>query len=145
MNGLLLVGVVSAFSQEPRQMYDINNIINKNDFEKIVQFILNNGDRLTYCQMYNNNPHYSLEDFHIYLNPISQWINTGEDYLSYSVSDYDNITIQDWNSPHRYYKITLLNEKVYIWNPDEFEQKSYEGELLKKYIPKLKSLIGERK
>ncbi|MDR1614327.1 MAG: hypothetical protein LBS26_02030 [Campylobacteraceae bacterium] len=71
--GLLLAGMV--FSKESGQMKDMGRILTKNDFEKIAQFILDNGDRQTYSQKYNNNPHYSLEDFHIYLDPVSQTIN----------------------------------------------------------------------
>jgi glycyl-tRNA synthetase alpha subunit len=144
IGGLLLAGMVAISSQENSYppIRDINGILSKNDFEEIVQFILNNGDGKIYCQMYNNNPHYALEDFHIYLDPVSQWINFRWDDLSYSVSDYNKIVIEDWNSPHRYYDIILANERVYLTNSYEVAPKEY-YELLEKYITKLKSLIGK--
>jgi hypothetical protein len=39
----------------------------------------------------------------------------------------------------------LKDEKVYISNPHGFRQKPYENELLKKYIPQIKSLIEKGK
>jgi hypothetical protein len=113
-------------------MHDISQIVTESDFEKIAQFVLDNGNRIIYCQMYNDSPHYSLEDFHIYLDPISQSIESllsGKNSL-YSVNYYNTIVIQDWNSPHVYYRILLKDEKVYIHNPYGFEQKYYENELL---------------
>jgi hypothetical protein len=136
MNGLLLASIVSNFSQELQQMHDISNILSKQDFEEITQFILTNGDRETYSNKYNNNPHYLHEEIHIYLDPISQWINFDRT-LSYNINDYNRITIEDRNSFQRFYRILLQDEKVYIYNL------FYENELVEKYIPKLKSLIGQ--
>ena len=130
----------------PRLSRDINKIFNVNDFKRIVQYILDNGDRQTYNNMYNNNPHYSLKDFDIYLDPISQWINFRKEYLSAEVNHYNRITIMDWNSKHViYYRIMLYNEKVWIYNLYEVEQTNYEKEIINKYIPKLKLLIDKEK
>jgi hypothetical protein len=145
MNVILLSSVVSGIPQETQQMYDISNILNKNDFEKIIQFVLTSGDRATYCNMYNNNPHYPHEEFHIYLNPISRRINFLKENLSYNVSDYNSIVIQDWKSIHTYYHLLLQNDKVYIHNIYHADPESYKNELIKKYIPVLESLIGIEK
>jgi hypothetical protein len=141
----LLAGAVSAFSQENPFRRDISGIVSKQDFEKIAAFVLTAGDRKTYCQMYNNNPHYQIEDFHVYLNPVSQRINWDSDNLSFSVGDYNVILIQDWNSPHIYYDIRLLKKKVYIDNVYKFDPEYYEDKLIRKYIPKLKLLAGGEK
>ena len=121
---------------------DISDIVSKQTFEEIVQYILSNGDRMTYCNMYNNSPHYGLERIDIYLNPISQFINM--EALSWSVSDYETITIKDWDSRHTYYDIRLVEERVYIYNPHEVEPAGYENDILKEYVPKLKLLIGRQ-
>jgi hypothetical protein len=144
IGGLLLAGMAAVFSQGNSYppVSDLSGILSKNDFEEIMQFILDKGDRMTYCQMYNNSPHYALEDFHIYLNPVSQWINLWGHDLSYAVSDYDEIVIQDWNTPQIYYHIALAYESVHLRYSDEVAPKAYYA-LLKKYIPKLKSLIGK--
>ena len=93
--------------------------------------------------MYNHNPHYRLENFDIYLNPISQWVNWTEEHLSFLISDYDVIVIHDRNNSPAYYNIRLYNGKVWIYNTDRVEHINYENELLTKYIPKLKLLIYE--
>ena len=140
INCLLLISMVSGYSQEPREMYDISNIMSKKEFQNIAQFILSNGDRSTYCTLYNNNPHYSHKDFEIYLNPIPQKINYPGS-LSINVEDYHVIVIHDWKSRHKYYDIQLRGKKVYINNIYKVDRKSYESDLLNRYIPILKSLI----
>ena len=146
-SGLLLVSMISGFSQKSQKRYDMNDncyeisdIINKKDFEKIAEFILTNGDRQTYCNMYNNNPHYNYESINIYLNPISQKINLFcAD--SYNVSDYNCIVIQDKNSTYLYYHIKLQKNSVYIYNVYDNELESYKNDIVNEYIPILKSLI----
>ena len=140
--GFLLAGSICAFSQKNQLINrDISEILDKNDFEKIMKFILTNGDRQTYCQKYNNNPHYVLDGFDIYLDPISQWINYTKDSLSYSVDHYDKIVIMDWNSTYIYYHLKLSNGRVYIYDIYKVQSEKFENEMIKKYIPKLKSLI----
>ncbi len=39
------------------------------NFDRIVRFILERGDRLTWCNMYNLNPHLQLPGFDAFLNP----------------------------------------------------------------------------
>ena len=142
--GFLIGCVIPAISQEDSRLSrDISEILSVLDFERIVQFILDNGGRKTYSNMYNHNPHYRLENFDIYLNPISQWLNWTEEHLSFLVSDYDVIVIHDRNNSPAYYSIKLYNGKVWMYNTDRVEHTNYENELLTKYIPKLKLLIDE--
>jgi hypothetical protein len=42
------------------------------NFTRIRQFILRQGQRQTYCQKYNNNPHWAFNGFNAYLNPPDQ-------------------------------------------------------------------------
>ncbi|MDR1877072.1 MAG: hypothetical protein LBQ84_05560 [Flavobacteriaceae bacterium] len=113
--GLIIFNILcfnfAAFAQ------DINSILDKQKFETIVQFILTNGDRETYCQMYNNSPHYEYEEgIDIYLDPINQRINFTEEHLSYNISDYNEIVIYDSEEVYgtRYFDIRLKNERVFI-------------------------------
>ena len=46
-----------------------NKIITRANLIKIKEFILKNGFRSTYCNMYNNNPAFHGKNFHFYLNP----------------------------------------------------------------------------
>ncbi len=38
-------------------------------FLKIKALVLTKGDRQTYCDMYNDNPHYGIKDFDVFLDP----------------------------------------------------------------------------
>ena len=48
---------------------DEEKIINKHNLDRIKQFILKQGRRCTYSQMYNNNPCYEIGPYLYYLNP----------------------------------------------------------------------------
>ncbi len=39
------------------------------NFQKIKRFLLQYGDRKTYCNRYNNNPHYVFPHVEVFLNP----------------------------------------------------------------------------
>jgi hypothetical protein len=128
------------------QTIDISNFLSKDKFEKIVGFVLKNGDRKTYCNIYNNSPHYKLEDFNIYLNPVEQKINIVQESLSGTISDYNSITIYDCNADgkFRYYYIRLADEQVFLdsyryQNEEEFNftKKAF----LRIYYPKIEREI----
>jgi hypothetical protein len=44
-------------------------ILNKNILDRIKRYILQSGQRETYCNMFNDNPHFSTEHYDFYLNP----------------------------------------------------------------------------
>jgi len=97
-----------------RQFADLTEEVTVQSFKDIVSFILKNGDRQTYCNMYNNNPHYRLEGFDIYLNPIHQSINWSKDILSNTISDYPEITIRDYHVNVQYYHLKLYDNKILL-------------------------------
>lgn len=43
------------------------------DFEKVKHFILQYGNRKTYCNRYNCNPHFDFGEFDAYLDPIDSY------------------------------------------------------------------------
>lgn len=45
------------------------NFFTVENLNLIKEFILEKGDRQTYCNMFNNNPHYSFDGVDAYLNP----------------------------------------------------------------------------
>jgi (2Fe-2S) ferredoxin len=120
---------------------DISATLSKEDFRRIVQFVLTEGDRQTYCQMYNNNPHYAAGDFEIYLNPVNQSINFWAEHLSVNVSDYNEIVLHATESGIYYNPITLGdNGKVHI---PTHRLEPHKNILRDVYIPKIKSLIAD--
>ena len=120
-----------------KQYIDLSEELPVEKFQDIVQFILKNGDRQTYCNMYNNNPHYKLEEFDIFLNPINQSINWSEKKLSNKISDYNKIVIQNFQENVIYYRLTLSENKILL---DIDNQKDFEiikKIFLLKYLPKM--------
>jgi hypothetical protein len=131
--GLLMVNVLSISSQYEESM---SNTVGKQYFEEMVRFVLSNGDRRTYCNMYNNNPHYSFDDVEIYLNPYDQWINYSENKLSYTVSDYNEMLIED-NSNKKHFRIRLIDEKIYMYGIEIDALNRLAEETLEKYLLKM--------
>jgi hypothetical protein len=86
---------------------DITKNFSIQEFEAIKNFILENGDRQTYCNMYNNNPHYSFEGFEVYLNPE---IGQGNINCDPEISDFNEIVIKDQNADPQYYYILIVRQ-----------------------------------
>jgi hypothetical protein len=70
------------------------------EFRAIRDFILRQGDRRTYCNMYNRNPHYSFDGFEAYLNP-----DVGQRNINCEpeLSGFDQLVIQDWSTSTIYF------------------------------------------
>ena len=147
LNSILLASAVSIYPNDTfvKSHFgrDITNILSKQNFVDIAQFILDNGSTGTYSNMYNNNPYYSYQDLDIYLNPINQFIEFIKSDTPPIVTNYNGILIRDINSRYTYYEIKLLGEKVLIYNPHKHNRNVYESTLLENYIPKLMSLINQ--
>jgi len=92
-------------------------------FAVIKQYILLKGDRRTYCNMYNDNPHLVFGTRDVYLNPaVGQYISSDP-----KQSDFNTIVIQDWSSSIIYYEIKLSDDgQTLTFNPSDakilFEQ-----------------------
>jgi hypothetical protein len=86
---------------------DITHVVSVDLFESIKTFILTNGDRETYSNMYNDNPHYSFDGFESYLNPDIGQFNPDCDT---SKSDFNEIVIRDQNAIPQYYYIRIVRK-----------------------------------
>jgi hypothetical protein len=122
-----------------KQSIDLTEEVTVQKFQDIVEFILKNGDRQTFCNKYNNNPHYKLEGFDIYLNPINQSINVSKEILSNKISDYDVIVIQDHHVNVQYYHLRLNENKVLLENHNEKNFDFIKNAFLLIYFPKIES------
>jgi len=122
---------------------NISDILSRSDFKEIVRFVLTNGDRKTYFNMYSNNPHYMIGVTHIYLNPVSQWINACKDELSMSVDDYNEIYVENRASLYWPYRIVLFEGEVWIADFSKKNTEKYENTIRSEYVPILKEMIGK--
>lgn len=135
---------------------DITHILNYNDFERIKTFILLNGDREGgYSNMYNNNPHYSFDNFETFLNPEIGQLNINCDP---ELSDFNEIVIRDQSSDPQYFHLLIVRDgdlenpqilrkisgliegKVYILKYHDYDLKAM-AEKVKLYIVDLKNKV----
>jgi hypothetical protein len=72
-------------------------------FREIKDWILTRGDRMTYCAMYNNNPHAELGDVHLFLNPDTGQKNVNCDPKK---SDFNHMVLRT-DDPRRYHHVEL--------------------------------------
>jgi hypothetical protein len=79
------------------------------EFAAIRGFILRRGDRQTYCNMYNHNPHYRFDTFDVYLNPD---IGQGNINCDPARSGFDELVIRDQNSEPQYYHVKEDRERA---------------------------------
>jgi len=86
---------------------DITETFSMNDFEVAKAFILTNGDRGTYRNFDNDNPHYSFNGFEAYLNAEIGQANINNDP---NISDFNQITIRDRNADPQYYTIHIVRK-----------------------------------
>ncbi len=86
-------------------------IINRENLIAIKQFILKNGLRITYSQMYNSNPAYVTERFGFFLNPDSGQQNIN---CELDKSDFQTLVVNDSNNKNQYCNIEFKDE-FYIY------------------------------
>ena len=123
---------------------NITSTLSVKDFEALKSFILEEGDRSTYCTMYLDNPHYAFGEFDCYLNP-----ETGQRNINCDpeLSDFNMMVIQDFSVSSKYFYILLVRNgdtdrddimgvvdgmkerKVYLLNYYDGELASMEREL----------------
>ena len=107
---------------------DITQMCSVQNFETIKNFILKNGDKQTYCNMYNNNPHFAYSYFNVYLNPEIGQANINCDP---EISDFNEIVIRDQNSDPQYYYLHIVrlgdleNEQINMRYSDLKEDRVY--------------------
>jgi len=78
-------------------------ILTAASFIRIRDFVLEHGDRQTYCNMYNHNPHASFNNIDIYLNP-----DTGQQNINCDpkLSGFNNMVVRT-REPWIYYRLSL--------------------------------------
>jgi len=74
------------------------------NFILIRGFILRRGDRQTWCNMYNDNPHYAFDGFDAYLIPDVGQKNINCDP---ALSGFDEIVIKDGRTDQIYFRVKL--------------------------------------
>jgi len=121
---LACTAVVTAETLEVRmrihQKAAEEKIINRENLIRIKQSILQNGQRTTYCNAYNNNPSQHTKRFYFYLNP-----DSGQDNIDCdpTKSDFNTLTIRAAGGGKNQYRTVGFIDKNYVYitanNPTE--------------------------
>jgi len=79
-------------------------LVTMQKFLWLKSYILAYGNRQTYCNMYNNNPHIGLTKMHVYLNP-----DTGQRNINcnLALSDFNYIVFRTEEHPPEHYEVGL--------------------------------------
>jgi hypothetical protein len=88
-------------------------------FVRIRTFILEQGHRQTYCNMFNHNPHWAFPGFDAYLNPPDQRNINCEP----GRSEFNRLVIQtNGRGGQRYWDVTLDPEKKALRLEQHYER-----------------------
>lgn len=86
---------------------NVSHLMSYDEFEKAKDFILINGDRMTYRNYDNNNPHYHFDNFDAFLGADIGQGNINNDP---AMSDFNQLTIVDWESSIQYYNLIIVRK-----------------------------------
>ncbi len=85
----------------------VSGLISSNEFEEIKEFILKNGNRITYRNFDNNNPHYKFKSCDIFLGADIGQRNINNDP---ETSDFNQLIIADRDSNIKYYELVTVRK-----------------------------------
>lgn len=92
---------------DDKNFVDLTNQLSLNQFEQIKDFVLKQGDRKTYRNFDNHNPHYRFTNFDIYFGADVGQKNSNNDP---SLSDFNQLKISDTSAPIRYYELIIVRK-----------------------------------
>ena len=129
----------STPSQSAEAPQQVDVVLTAAAFNQIKDHILADGDRQTYCNMFNNNPHVTLGNMDIYLNP-----DTGQQNINCNLklSAFNHMVIRT-RDPRKYYRVQL---NLKATGPDLIIQEETDPEeLSKRFQEALSELNGKKK
>ena len=112
-----------------RPKFNNTKYINPTVFKQIKNYILVHGDKRTYCNMYNNNPHTNLANVDIFLDP-----DTGPQNINcdLKLSDFNHMVIRTQSL--KYFRISLDQNSIVIQNSTNIKEL---GKILQEVMSKL--------
>lgn len=95
-----------------RQEKTEEKTITRGNLIKIQQFILQQGKRETYCNLYNDNPAHRTKNYNFYLNPDTKQKNGNCDLTK---SGFHNLTIRTSKGGENQYRTVEFLDKHYVY------------------------------
>ncbi|MDC1285301.1 hypothetical protein N8Z33_01290 [Flavobacteriaceae bacterium] len=86
---------------------DVTELISSEEFERVKEFVLKNGGKMTYRNFDSNNPHYKFSNCDVYFGADVGQKNINNDP---KISDFNQLTIADWDSDIRYYELIIVRK-----------------------------------
>ena len=129
---------VSTPLQNAEAPQQVDGVLTAVAFNQIKDYILAHGDRQTYCNMFNNNPHVVLGNMDIYLNP-----DTGQQNINCDpkLSEFNHMVIRT-REPWKYYAVQL---NLKATGPDLIMQQGTEPDELRKRFQEALSELNDKK
>ncbi|MCD4672042.1 MAG: hypothetical protein K8R77_05195 [Anaerolineaceae bacterium] len=117
---------------------ETDSVLTAAAFNQIKDHILAQGDRQTYCNMFNNNPHVTLGNMDIYLNP-----DTGQQNINcdLKLSEFNHMVIRT-REPWKYYRVQL---NLKATGPDLILQEGTNPEELSERFQEALSALNDKK
>ena len=125
----------SSVAEAPQET---DGVLTAAAFNQIKDHILAHGDRQTYCNMFNNNPHVAFGNMDIYLNP-----DTGQQNIScdLKLSGFNHMVIRT-REPWKYYRVQL---NLKATGPDLIIQEGTDPEELSELFQEALSALNDQK
>lgn len=133
-----------------RQKKEEEKTITRENLVEIQQFILKQGKRETYCNMYGSNPAYHTKGYRLYLNP-----DTGQENINCDPqkSEFHNLTIRRSDDGKNQYRNVEFLDKHYVyitvnWPSDDLdvqEIRKFVEEAMKEILAEIKKKKGPNK
>jgi hypothetical protein len=127
----------STPSQDAEAPQQVDGVLTAAAFNRIKDYILAHGDRQTYCNIFNNNPHLALGNMDIYLNP-----DTGQHNINCDpkLSGFNHMVIRT-REPWKYYRVQL---NLKATGPDLIMQQGTKADELRKRFQEALSELNEK-
>ncbi len=87
---------------------DVSDLISPKEFEETKEFVLKKGGAMTYRNFDGYNPHYEFSNCDVFFGAD---IGQGNRYNNPAISDFNELTIADWDSDIiRYYQLVIVRK-----------------------------------
>ena len=151
---MITMSILTGFFSDNKSYLKINQHLSTEQFEQVKNFILEKGDRSTFRNIDNDNPHYRIRHFNIYLGASNRHNLYGDP----AISDFNEIIVYDSSNDIQYFYIKIVRKgdkkDADIYVPQELEESNVyllniygedtdkmQEDFLNNYLPEIKQLI----
>lgn len=129
------IAIVNGMNAQARLAAEEKTMLTTASFRRIEEFILTHGDREAYGNRYNDNPHFALSGFDVFLDPgFPRAVNS-----PLRPDEYDELLVRDWNTKEIYFSARVSQDRRLLeFDPSQKEQ-------LEQYVERMLAVIQKRR